>query len=74
MINVGIDVGAESVKIAVANDGKIVALAKGAGGFDLKASTEALIEQAFKKAGLAKQWPTSIVTTGGGRKSISTLT
>ena len=74
MINVGIDVGAESIKVAVANDGKILALAKAAGGFDLKASTEELIEQAFKKAGLARQEGVGMVATGGGRKSISTLT
>jgi len=74
MLNLGIDVGAQTIKLALVSDGKILALGKKVKGFDPGAAAEEAVKEILEKAGVSRQELRRIVATGGGRQSIPTVT
>ena len=74
MPNLGIDIGAANTKVAIMEDGTILALASAVTGFDQEASAEAAIKSALEKAGIDRQSLKRIKTTGVGRKAVPNIT
>jgi len=67
----GIDMGAQSVKVVIVEDGKI----KGRGivptGFEPLESAQKALDKAIKEAGITREDVKQIIATGAGRKSVS---
>jgi predicted CoA-substrate-specific enzyme activase len=74
MANLGIDVGAQSVKAAIVADGKALALAKVRTGFDQEEAAEHSVREVLQQSGISRQELERIVATGIGRKSIARVT
>ena len=70
MISAGIDVGAETVKVALLNDGKVVGSSIVRGGLDRSKSAEEAMSRALKSAGLSRSDVKRVVATGIGRKEV----
>lgn len=71
MITAGIDMGAQSVKVVIVGDGKVLARSMLATGFDPLEAAQSALEEAVKQAGIARGDIGTIVSTGAGRKSVS---
>ena len=68
MITAGIDMGLETVKVAVLQDGKVVGRGKGlSGGAKRAPAAEDALAQALAEAGLGKSSVEKIVATGKGK-------
>ena len=74
MPNLGIDLGTENTKVAIMEDGRILALASVETGFDQAASAEAAIKLALEKAGVDRHSIKQIRATGGGAKAVPNIT
>jgi benzoyl-CoA reductase subunit D len=74
MLKLGIDIGAQNVKVAVVDDGSVLALAGMPTGFDQLASAEAAIELAIGRARIDRQRLEKISITGVGKKSAPNIT
>lgn len=70
MVWAGIDVGAETVKVALMNDGKVVGTSIVRGGLDRSKSAEEAMDEALKVAGLSRKDIKRTVATGIGRKEV----
>ncbi len=68
MITAGIDIGAKTVKVVVAGDGKVLGKGLVPAGLDTTAATEQAFDKALADAGLSKDKVGGIVATGTGRK------
>lgn len=71
MITAGIDIGAETVKVVILQDNKILADSVRLVGIDMKLSTEQALEEALGKAGITRKDVKGIGATGIGKKQIS---
>ncbi len=71
MITAGIDMGAQSVKVVIVGDGKVLARSILATGFAPLEAAQSALEEAVKQAGIARGDIGTIVSTGAGRKSVS---
>ena len=68
MITAGIDMGLETVKAVIVEDGKILGRAKGlSGGAKRASAAEAALTEALKEAGLGRDKVEKIVATGKGK-------
>lgn len=74
MANLGIDMGAENTKVAIMDNGNVLALAGVRTGFDQKQSADEAIKLALTEAGLSREKIQRIGATGIGRKAISDIT
>ena len=74
MPRLGIDMGAENTKVAVVDNGSVLALASVRTGSDQLASLETAINTALEKAKIDRQSIERIRATGAGRKAISSIT
>jgi benzoyl-CoA reductase subunit D len=74
MISAGIDVGAESTKAVIVNDGKVVAGESVTTGLDQLAAAKEALELALKKSGLEAKSLSHIAATGMGREALTSLT
>jgi benzoyl-CoA reductase subunit D len=73
MVSVGLDVGAQSVKVAILDGGEVLALAKAPTGLHPDQEAEKAIERAWERSGLTKSDSAPISVTGGGRKLITRI-
>lgn len=74
MANIGIDVGAEYVKVAIVNNHSVLALANATTGVDQLASANEALKLALAKAKMDKKDIQQIKATGAGRKSVVSIT
>ena len=74
MPKLGIDIGAENIKVAITENSTILALAGVVTGFDQLASTEEAIRLALEKAKLDRQSLQQIRITGVGRRAVPSIT
>ena len=70
MINIGVDVGAKTIKIVALQDGTIVGKEQGLSGFEARENARALYDQVLKNAGISKDQIKAVTATGGGRKEV----
>ena len=68
MITAGIDIGAKTVKVVVADDGKMLAKSLVPAGIDTAAATQQALDEALADAGLSKDKVDRFMATGTGRK------
>ncbi len=68
MITVGIDIGAKTVKVVVAQDGKILGKGLVPAGMDTEASTQQALDAALADASIGKEMVEAYTATGTGRK------
>jgi len=68
MITVGIDIGAKTVKVVVAQDGKILGKGLVPAGMDTTASTQQALDAALADASVGKGKVEAYTATGTGRK------
>jgi len=73
MANLGIDMGAENTKVAIMDNGNVLALAGVHTGFDQQKSADEAIALALTKAKLSRDKIERIGATGIGRKAISDI-
>ena len=66
MITAGIDIGTQSVKVAVVKDGAVVSRGQAFSGFDPAKSAEQAFEEALKKAKLSFADVSHVTATGSG--------
>lgn len=71
MITAGVDVGAETVKVVILQDGKILSHSLVKAGLDRQKSAEEALATALKEAKIAKADIKKITATGIGRKEIT---
>jgi benzoyl-CoA reductase subunit D len=71
MITAGIDMGAQSVKVVILDDGKILARSLAPTGFEPLEAAQKALDEAVKQAGVARGDVNSVVSTGAGRKSVT---
>ena len=71
MISAGIDIGAETVKMVILKDGKVLGSSVIRAGLDRVASSEEALNVALKNAGISKDEIGKIVATGIGRKEVT---
>jgi benzoyl-CoA reductase subunit D len=71
MIVAGIDVGAKYVHAVLIEDGRVVAKAAVASGFDHEESAERGLAEAARIAGIERSAITAVAATGAGRKALS---
>jgi len=71
MITAGVDVGAETVKVAIMNQNKVLGWSIVRAGLDRKASAEEAMEVAIKEAGISRGDIQRTVATGTGRREVS---
>ncbi len=71
MLTAGVDAGSRNLKVALVRDGAVAALASGTGGEDSSASALALLDEALRAAGAARDELAAICATGMGRDSIT---
>ncbi len=70
MISAGIDIGAETVKMVILKDGKVLGSSVVRAGLDRVASAQEALDAALKDAGISKDDIEKIVATGIGRKEV----
>lgn len=70
MITAGIDVGARYVKVALLDDGKVLAKGKGLVGFDVLKSASEVFGKVLKTSGFSRSDIRKVVATGMGRNAI----
>ena len=70
MITAGIDVCARYVKVAVLDDGKILAKDRGLVGFDVLKSASEVFENVLKPSGFSRSDIKGVVATGMGRNAV----
>lgn len=70
MITAGVDLGSDYTQAAVVDDGELVGLGETRTGFDLRAAHERVLAEALESAGIGPEDLSSVVATGGGRKSV----
>ncbi|MCW2278175.1 acyl-CoA dehydratase activase [Heliophilum fasciatum] len=70
MFNVGIDVGAKTIKVVILRDGQPFAQYKGLAGMDTAESVEQAYTEALKEAGISRDQVKRVVSTGVGRKEV----
>lgn len=68
MITAGIDIGAKTIKVVLAEDGKMLAKSLVLAGIDTTAATQEAVEQALAAADLTKDQVVRFAATGTGRK------
>ena len=68
MITAGIDIGAKTVKVALVNEGKMLAKSLVPAGIDTAAATQQALEEALAAAGLSEDKIERFRATGTGRK------
>ena len=68
MITAGIDIGAKTVKVVLAEDGKILGKSLVPAGIDTAATTQQALDEALAAAGLSREKVQRVVATGTGRK------
>ena len=71
MITAGVDVGAETVKVVIVKDGKILSHSLVKAGMDRQKSAEEALANALKEAKISKADIKKITATGIGRKEIT---
>ncbi len=69
MITAGIDMGAQSVKVVILGDGKVLARSLVTTGFDPLEAAQTALDEAIKGAGISRDDVKRVVATGAGRKS-----
>lgn len=69
MITAGIDMGAQSVKVVILGDGKVLARSLVTTGFDPLEAAQTALDEAIKGAGISRDDIKRVVATGAGRKS-----
>ena len=69
MITAGVDMGAQSVKVVILGDGKILAHSLVSTGFEPLAAAQTALDEAIKVAGISRDDIERVVATGAGRKS-----
>lgn len=74
MPKLGIDIGAQNTKVAVVDNGSILALTTVPTGFDQLASAESAIKLAIDKAKIERWSLGEIKITGAGKKSVPSIT
>ncbi len=74
MINIGIDVGAKTIKIVVLQNSTMIAKSQTLAGFEVNENSIKLFDQIVKDAGISKDEINSITATGSGRKEVSFAT
>lgn len=67
---VGIDVGAETIEVAVLRDGQLVARAGERAGTDARGVAASLFEAALKEAGIARSDLDAVIATGVGGAAV----
>lgn len=70
MITVGIDIGAETVKVVMLRDAQILSSCVVLVGIDMKQSTEQALGEALHKAGMTIDDVKHVTATGAGRKRV----
>ena len=70
MITAGIDLGAQTVKVVIINDGKILARTIASTGFEPLESAQKMMDEAVKKAGILRTDIKRVFATGAGRKTV----
>jgi len=68
MITAGMDIGAETVKIVILKDGRVLSYRVMLVGIDMKKSTEQALGEALHKAGITIDDVKHVTATGSGRK------
>ena len=71
MVAAGVDVGAETVKVVLLSDSKILGSSIVRGGLDRSKSAEEAMEKALQSAGIARKDVKRTVATGIGRKEVA---
>jgi benzoyl-CoA reductase subunit D len=71
MITAGIDMGAQSVKVVILKDGKVMARSLVATGFEPLEAAKKALDEAISKAGISRDDIKSMVSTGAGRKNVT---
>lgn len=70
MMIAGVDIGAETTKVAIVGDGKVLAQALVETGFDQKASAEQALNQALQTAKAKREDIGATLVTGAGRAAL----
>lgn len=70
VITVGFDIGTQSTKVVILNDGKVVARAQEFSGFDPAQALQNAVEQALKTAGIIQTDITNFTATGSNLESL----
>jgi predicted CoA-substrate-specific enzyme activase len=68
MITAGVDIGAKTIKVALVEDGKMMAKSLVPAGLDTVAATEQALNEALASAGIGKEKVDRFMATGTGRK------
>ncbi|MCK4341401.1 MAG: CoA activase [Phycisphaerae bacterium] len=68
MITAGIDIGAKTIKVVLAEDGKVLGKSRVLAGIDTAAATQTALDEALANAGLTKEKVDRFMATGTGRK------
>lgn len=68
MITAGIDIGAKTIKVVLAENGKMLGKSLVLAGIDTAAATEQALDEALTAAGLSKEEVGHFMATGTGRK------
>ncbi len=71
MITAGVDVGTQSVKVALLKDGAILSCGQVFSGFDPSESAEQAFEEALKKAKLVRSDVNHVTATGSGMEMVA---
>jgi benzoyl-CoA reductase subunit D len=71
MITVGVDVGAETIKVVIVKDDKVLSSSMTEGGMDREQSADQALDEAMASAGITKADIERVVATGIGRKEIA---
>ncbi len=71
MITAGIDMGAQSVKVVILDDGKVLNRSLVPTGFEPMEAAQKALDEAIKAAGISRDDIKQIVSTGAGRKSVT---
>ena len=68
MITAGIDIGAKTIKVVLAEDGKILGKSLVPAGIDTAGATQQAVDEALAAAGLSREQVQRFAATGMGRK------
>jgi predicted CoA-substrate-specific enzyme activase len=71
MITAGIDMGAQSVKVVILSDGKVLTRTLVPTGFEPLEAAQNALDEAIKQAGISREDVKKIASTGAGRKSVT---
>ena len=70
MITAGIDMGAQSIKVVILDDNKVLARTLESTGFEPVESAQKALDNAVKEAGIPREDIKKVIATGAGRKSL----